>query len=97
MIRITIRNVNPAKLQDELIYAGIKVLKTESKISGKNGDIAEQTSIAFDDDSVDMELVQQIIDEHDPTPLPEPLNEIDRLKISQAEQFETILELLGGM
>lgn len=26
-----------------------------------------------------------------------PLSEIDKLKISQAEQFETILLLLGGM
>lgn len=28
---------------------------------------------------------------------PRELTEIDKLKISQAEQFETILELLGGM
>lgn len=28
---------------------------------------------------------------------PRELTEIEKLKISQAEQFETILELLGGM
>lgn len=81
-------NVNTNKLHDELINAGIAPLLVES--------LNEKTWITFADD-VDMTAVQAVIDAHDPTPLPEPLSEIDKLKISQAEQFETILELLGGM
>lgn len=41
-------------------------------------------------------LTQEEIDELNKQPTKE-LTEIEKLKISQAEQFETILELLGGM
>ena len=45
----------------------------------------------------EINLITNLINNHDPTPVPQPLSEIDQLKISQAEQFETILLLLGGM
>lgn len=41
------------------------------------------------------DMTQEEIDELNNQP--RELTEIERLKISQAEQFETILELLGGM
>jgi hypothetical protein len=42
------------------------------------------------------DMTQEEIDELY-KPQPKELTEIEKLKISQAEQFETILELLGGM
>lgn len=81
-------DVNANKLHDELIANGIKPILVES--------IDNKTWITFKKDT-DMNTVQQIIEAHDPTPLPEPLSEIEKLKISQAEQFETILMIIGGM
>lgn len=80
--------MNTNKLHDELINAGIMPLLVES--------LDDKTWITFEDD-VDMTKVQAVVDSHDPTPLLDPLSEIDRLKISQAEQFETILMLIGGI
>ena len=88
-------NINPNKLHDELIKAGIipkSVLN--DLLPGKY--IAKNTWLEFEDDA-DMGLIQQIIDSHNPTPLPEPLSEIDKLKLSQAEQFEFILKTLEEM
>lgn len=95
MIEKKLNNVNPKKLIDELTKKGIKIIYAIND-SSDGEHIANNTIIDFEDNT-DMELVQQIIDAHDPTPLPEPLSEIDKLKISQAEQFETILMIVGGM
>ena len=84
-----IQNVNVNKLHDEFINVGIKPYPV---FELENGD----GDFTFLEDT-DMELVQQIIDVHDRTPLPPPLSEIDELKIIQAEQFENILMLIGGM
>lgn len=81
-------NVNTNKLHDELINEGINPILVES--------LEEKTWITFAENT-DMDLVQQIIDTHDPTPLPASLSELDKLRIAQAEQFEYLLELLGGM
>lgn len=83
------KNVNVNKLHNEFIENGIRPFPVLELENGE-GDFT------FESDT-DMNLVQQIIDAHEPTPLPTPLTENELLKISQAEQFETILELLGGM
>jgi hypothetical protein len=74
----TYKSMNPNKLYDELADAGIKPIMVWSDI--KKGDyIADNVKIDFTDD-VDMELVQQIIDKHDPTPIPKPKSELDILR-----------------
>ena len=60
-------NVNPNKLLDELISHEIKATIT-SDLKG-NEYIAKNVTIRFDN-SEDIDLVQQIIDEHDPIPFP---------------------------
>ncbi|WP_445477973.1 hypothetical protein ACULLL_16565 [Lysinibacillus irui] len=60
-------NVNPNKLLDELISHEIKATIT-SDLKG-NEYIAKNVTIRFDN-SEDIDLVQQIIGEHDPIPLP---------------------------
>ena len=78
-------NVNTEKLHDELIKNGIKTLLVES--------LDNKTWITFDDD-VNMDLVQQIIDAHDPTTLPQPPSEKERLEALEQAMLEMIL---GGM
>lgn len=65
---MNIKNVNPNKLVDELVNAGIKIIcATNDK--QENEHIAENTWIEFED-GTDMELVQSIIDNHNPEPTP---------------------------
>ncbi len=62
-----INNINPNKLHDELIENDIDVVFLEH--DRREGEyVAENTRITFAKDT-DMELVQKVIDEHDPTPL----------------------------
>jgi hypothetical protein len=60
-MKIEYQNVNTNKLHDELITNGITPLLVESKEG--------ITWISFVE-GTNMDLVQQIIDSHDPTPLP---------------------------
>lgn len=94
-----VSNVNPNKLQDELIKNGITPLFVNH--DKKEGEyIADNTWIKFEE-GTNMDLVQQIIDAHDPTPLPKPLTEIEQLRLEQAkasaELFEMMLILIGGV
>lgn len=91
-MKITVNNVNPNKLHDELIANGLTPLLVMH--NRKIGDItAETTWIEFADD-IEMATVQAVIDAHNQTPLPELPTVEERLK--QAE--DTILFLLmGGM
>jgi hypothetical protein len=74
----TFKSKNPNKLYDELVNAGIIPVMVWSDI--KKGDyIADNVKIDFTDDT-DMELVQQIVDAHDPTPLPAPKTELEILQ-----------------
>jgi len=67
-MKITISNVNPNKLHDELLKASISPVLTEhDRPVGEY--IAPNTWITFTDDT-DMTVVQAIIDAHDPTPQP---------------------------
>lgn len=64
---IIVNNINPNKLHDELISAGIKpiFLKNDKK---ENEILAESTQILFEEDT-DMNLVQEIIKQHNPEPV----------------------------
>lgn len=65
---ITISNVNPDKLLEELINNGVNVkLLEHDKESGKH--IAEN-SYLYLDDGENLELVNSIINAHDPSPNP---------------------------
>lgn len=89
-----LQGINPNKLHESLSNAGITCTVLSSPRHGEH--VAKDTWITFSD-GMDMDLVQQVIDAHDTSPTPVPLSEIDKLKISQAEQFEALLELIGGL
>lgn len=81
-----ITNINVNKLHDEFIEKGIypyPVLVLE------NGD----GDFTFQEDT-NMELVQQIIDAHDPTPLPQTPTDAERLQALEQALLEIVL---GGM
>lgn len=93
-----IQNINPNKLHDELVTNGIHPLNvSHDKITGEF--IAQNTWITFEE-ATNMEQVQQILNAHDPTPIPKPLTEIEKIRLEQAqstaELFEMMLVLTGG-
>lgn len=75
---IVINNVNPNKLHDELINAGITP-KSVKHNKVENEDIAEKTWITFEE-GTNMAMVQKIIDAHDTTPLPPPKTKLEILQ-----------------
>lgn len=88
---MNIKNINPNKLHDELVSAGI--IPISVKHDAPEGEhIAPNTWIELPPDT-DMGKVQKIIDAHDPTLLPEPPTLEERLQMAE----DTILFLLGGM
>jgi len=87
-----INNINPTKLHDELIKAGIiPVMVTNDAVDGDY--IALNTVIIFAD-GTDMTAVQAIIDTHDPTPLPQPPSEAEQRIIDLEVAMSYIL---GGV
>lgn len=76
-MKIEYINMNTQKLHDELISVGVIPLLVES--------LEEKTWITFTDDT-NMELVQQIIDAHDTTPLPP--------QPTDSEVLEDLIQLL---
>lgn len=91
-MQIVVQNVNYKKIHLELISAGLKVLNL-SNDAPSNSDIAQIATITFAV-GTNMQLVQSIIDAHDPTPLPAPIPYKERLE--ELEQMVNIL-LLGGV
>lgn len=90
-----IKNVNTNKLHDQLISAGLIPAKVEH--DKKEGDIiAENTWITFVE-GTDMNLVQQIIDSHDPTPIPTQPSEIEILRMEQAKTNAELIDLMMMM
>ena len=81
-----ISNVNVNKLHDEFINVGIEPFPV---FQLENGD----GDFTFPKDT-DMELVQQIIDAHDPTPLPPKPSEKERLEALEQALLEMVL---GGV
>lgn len=86
-----INNANPNKLHNEFINAGIVPVsvKNDSKIDEY---IAEHTWIIFAE-GTDMVIVQQIIDAHDPTPLPLPKTDAEKIADLEAENMMNMLAL----
>ena len=84
-----IENVLRNKLHDELCANGIN----PKSVDAIEGTKPIGASITFEE-GTDMELVQQIIDNHDPTPLPPPLS--DKERIEELEQIVADL-ILGQM
>lgn len=84
-MKITIDNVNTNKLHDELIANGVVPLLVES--------LEDRTWITFTDDT-NMDLVQQIIDAHDPTPLPPQPSDKERLEALEQAMLEIVM---GGI
>lgn len=70
-------NINPNKLHNELIAAGINPILVENDCS-IGSYTAPNTWITFED-STDMVKVQQVIEAHDPTPAPPPLTAEERI------------------
>ena len=92
-------NVNPTKLHDELILNGIVPLTLEE--DKNEGDyVAENTWITFAE-GTDMDLAQQIIDAHNPTPVATPPTELEILKQENEMLKETmdfiLTELIPGI
>ena len=82
MVSIIVEHALRSKLLDELVNGELEPLSVES-LEGNNPVGAK---IVFQE-GTNMELVQQIVNAHDPTPLPEPptkeellQQEIDELK-----------------
>lgn len=84
-MKIEYISVNANKLHDELIESGINPLLVES--------LEDKTWITFEENT-DMKLVQQLIDSHDPTPLPQPPTDKERLQVLEQAMLEMIM---GGM
>lgn len=88
-----IENCNVSKLHTELNNVGIRPFPVFELENG-DGDFTFP-------EGTDMASVQQIIDAHNPTPLPKPLSEIEQLRLEQAhanaELFEMMLMITGGM
>ena len=82
-------NVNPNKLQDELISAGIRPIIVTNDL--KKGEyIAENTWITFDDD-VDITKVDEVVSNHNPIPVALPTLE-ERLA-SAEEMLNMMMEV----
>ena len=81
-----IKKCNVNKLHDEFINAGIKPFPV-LQLENDDGDFT------FPKDT-DMNLVQQIIDAHDPTPLPPKPSEKERLEALEQALLEMVL---GGV
>lgn len=88
-----INNVNVEKLHSEMMAAGLNPYPVINRGSGTG-------EFIFKPD-VDIVLLQKVIDAHSPTPTPSPLTDIEQLRLdmarSNAEMFETMLSLMGGM
>lgn len=81
-----VNNCNVNKLHDEFIKAGIYPFPV---VVLENGD----GDFTFPE-GTDMELVQQIIDTHDPAPIPPKPTPEERLEALEAAMLELIL---GGV
>lgn len=90
-IKLEISNVNHNKLYDEMITA-----KIEIKLAERPSDTIG-SSVFYFADGTDIQLVQQIIDEHDTAPLPRPLSDIEKLRLEQAQANSELVQLIMMM
>lgn len=87
------------RIDDGIIIS--KLVPTSSVVSGYTKTTKEiydsLTSFPYScdiDDDGNLINIHEMPKEPEP---PQPLTEIEKLKISQAEQFETLLMIIGGM
>ena len=84
-----IKNVNVIKLHSEFNGVGIYPYPViVNPNSSANFNFIEGT---------DMNLVQSIIDAHDPSPIPPPLSDIDKLRLEQAQANSELVQLIMMM
>ena len=84
-------NVHRNKFHQELVNAGIEVISAIAIDDSPLG-----IDIIFGED-VDMNHVQKIIDAHDPTPLPQPKSEVEKLKEENRTLKGEIATLQGAV
>lgn len=86
-----IEDVNPSKLIDEFIANGISIVNNSNNLEYENGVPRSHigTLCVELEEGTDMELVQQIINTHDPTPLPPQPSKEELLeqRINELELF----------
>lgn len=80
--------VNPLKLHAELIDNHIGIMLSTS--------IDDTLTVSFADD-VNLNLVQQIVEAHDPTLLPQPLSDFEKLRLEQAQANTELVQLIMMM
>ena len=94
MMIVTIENINPNKLHDELINAGLTPVLVEND-RPENSHIASHTWITFVE-GTDMTAVQAVIDTHDPTPLP-PQPTKEELLQQEIDELKAVVDaMLNG-
>ena len=91
MMQIVAHDCNPTKLHNELIQHSIIPLLVKTDLE-PGQTIAANTWIDLEENT-DMEAVQQIIDNHDPTPPPEPETPEQRIAALEDENAFLALEL----
>lgn len=79
------------KLHQELVNAGVDVI---SVIAINESEIGAKITFAPD---VDMQLIQSIVDAHDPTPIPPQLSEVEKLRLEQAQANTELIQLIMMM
>lgn len=88
-------NVHRNKFHGELIENNITPVSVFAIDNSQYG-----ARVIFDE-GVNMDLVQQIVENHNPTPSPQQLTEIETLRLenaqANAELFEMMLMLTGGL
>lgn len=84
-----INNINVNKLHQEFNNNGIYP-------SPVNFIDENSATFTFAED-VNLHLVQQIIDTHDPTPNPQPPSEIEKLRLEQAQANSELVQLIMMM
>lgn len=93
MIKIIITQaVNTAKLMDELLAENlIRTVNEDGTSTVRNG-------FVFVEKEENAERVQQIIHAHDPTPLPPPITETERIAIAEQAINDLMMIIkMGGM
>lgn len=98
-MKITLENVNPDKLSDEFIKNNIEVISVLSDL--KEGEyVAKNVEFELGADS-NLDLINNIVENHDLTPIPPTPTEIDLLKEELANTNAMLLDMmeliLGGI
>lgn len=83
-MRIELKDVNTDKLHDELIKAGIVPSLVES--------LEGITWVTVEDGQQD--AVMEVVAKHNPVPVPQPVNEEEKLRIRISALEDALMELI---